>query len=265
MLRGAWDREVRRDAVVTSERGHQLGVTLDPRRTSSASMTQSGLAAFDHHNGLVTVPLPKDDGSVQVVSVIYNAAAPTEIVLELQIPHGARSELQPDGSLFIVNEVGAFLGGVPPPWAVDAQGRDVNTQFTLSGNTLTQIVDHRVRDVTYPVIADPWLGADLFSYTGYNRNGTFRSDLVISAKLSGWGWYWYTTGSGQFILRGAGWDELKAKRPRVTEKATLRQQYDCHVTFGYAVWLAGLHWDLEKARANKSDWLNTALTHRCNW
>ena len=62
-------------------------------------MTQSGLAAFDHHNGLVTVPLPKHDGSVQVVSVIDNATAPTEIVLELQIPHGARSELQPDGSV----------------------------------------------------------------------------------------------------------------------------------------------------------------------
>lgn len=51
----------------------------------------------------------------------------------------------------------------------------------------------------------------------------------------------------------------------VSSKATLLQQYSCHVSYGYAFWLAGFHWDLEKARADYPGWNSNPNVHRCNW
>ncbi|MGW2094188.1 DUF2599 domain-containing protein [Promicromonospora sukumoe] len=88
---------------------------------------------------------------------------------------------------------------------------------------------------------------------------------MISAKTSGWGWYWYTTGSGQPILHKAGWSELLKKRSQADDKPTLKQQYKCHVLFGCAFWLAGLHWDLEEARSKRTRWGRQAQLHKRNW
>ncbi|MFC7740370.1 hypothetical protein ACFQXA_04510 [Nocardiopsis composta] len=50
----------------------------------------------------------------------------------------------------------------------------------------------------------------------------------------------------------------------MTEKPTLRQQYNCHVAGGYFQ-IAG-SWDLEKARPNRTaHWSYGVAVHRCNW
>lgn len=41
------------------------------------------------------------------------------------------------------------------PWAVDADGVDVATWYEVRGTTLVQVVDHRGKNVTYPIVADP--------------------------------------------------------------------------------------------------------------
>lgn len=43
-----------------------------------------------------------------------------------------------------------------PAWAKDAAGVSVPAHYTVEGNTLTQVVQHRgASDVSYPVVADP--------------------------------------------------------------------------------------------------------------
>lgn len=49
------------------------------------------------------------------------------------------------------------------------------------------------------MVADPWIGVDLFSCTGYNRKGTYGGQVVVSAKMSAWGWSWYLTPEGPAI------------------------------------------------------------------
>ena len=98
---------------------------------------------------------------------------------------------------------------------------------------------------------------------------------VYSGVLSPHGWLIYTgmptwgfpggIPAGQIIIRTAAWDELKTKLPGVSSKAILLQQYSCHVSYGYAFWLAGFHWDLEKARADYPGWNSNPNVHRCNW
>lgn len=59
----------------------------------------------------------------------------------------------------------------------------------------------------------------------------------------------------------AGWSEAVGLVGALTSKATLRQQYDCHTIYAFAK----NPWNLEKWRANKSNWPSSALTHLCNW
>jgi hypothetical protein len=68
------------------------------------------------------------------------------------------------------------------PWVKDATGKDLVTEFLLSGSTLTQVV-HTDR-ATFPVIADP-------KYTWRWVTGTvyFSREETSNARYS-----WYVTG-----------------------------------------------------------------------
>lgn len=233
---------------------------------SRGQQIDHAVVAYRTGNETVTSATLKDDGSVQIATVIEGPRSPSRYRYELGIPGDATSVVESDGSVFFLRSDGSIALGMARPWARDAGGRELQTYYEVDGNSVTQVVDHRgAGSVEYPVVADPWMGTDLFSYTGYDRKGPYKNQVVVSAKLGAWGWGVYVGIGGQWILDSAGWSELLKKRPRVGEKSTLRQQYTCHVSYGYAVWLAGLHWDLEKARANKSDWALSALQHKCNW
>src|SRR5690606_33551827 len=163
--------------------------------------------------------------------------------------------------LTLLDSDGGYLGGVGAAWARDAEGRDVPTRYEVDGTTVTQVVEHTAEGIVHPVVADPWLGIDLFSETWYDE---YDGQLKVSAQKSTWGQFHHAPGAGWGIFLGPGWNELVEKRPRVTETPTLRQQYNCHVAGGYFQ-LAG-SWDLEKARANRTaHWSYGVAVHRCNW
>lgn len=223
----------------------------------------------------------KDDGSVQVVTVIDNRDSPTRYPYALDLPDGATIEQLDGGTVLILDADGEFFSAIAPAWAVDSTGTDVRTHYEIDGTTVTQVVEHRSSDVSYPVTADPWLGRALWGGTWYNRKGLYLNKFTVSARLSQWGWSIYIGSvatsalagvGGNYIIRTAiirtaGWNELKAKRPRVNT-TSMHQQYLCHVRYGYALYGAGFHWDLESARPTKSNWATTnvwSTSHRCNW
>lgn len=161
--------------------------------------------------------------------------------------------------------------GVAPAWAVDASGRRVPTRFQLDGDTLIQVVEHASGEFNYPIVADPWLGGNLFQWiTRNNANNN------VSMSLSLWGHtvrYGAAQGggigavaAGQAIFYNAGWSELANNQSVVTTKATYRQQYDCHVLGAYYP-KGGPTWDLESSRGSRPNWLNDggAFTYSCNW
>jgi hypothetical protein len=72
----------------------------------------------------------------------------------ISLPTGAR--LVPDGSgAKVVDARGETIGRFLSPWAKDSAGHSVPTHYKVSGDHLTQFVDHRSRGVSYPVVADP--------------------------------------------------------------------------------------------------------------
>ncbi|MBP3222686.1 MAG: DUF2599 domain-containing protein [Actinomycetaceae bacterium] len=72
-------------------------------------------------------------------------------------------------------------------------------------------------------------------------------------------------GIGQSVMRNQGWKEWVAKYPAITNKATLRQQYNCHVASGiYGLPIAKTY-NLERFRSNNSTWGWKVWSHKCNW
>jgi hypothetical protein len=235
-----------------------------------ATLERRGVVAYDNGNGSTTVPVVRHDGSVQINTVIEDSSAPTRYEYVLELPAGVVIQ-EAGGTLLLVAADGSLVGGVAPSWAKDARGSDVASRYEVNGKMITQVIEHDDRYV-YPVVGDPWIGMNLF---GAMSKDTFNGKPKYSGVLSAWGTSVYSglaqgggigaAAAGQAILRDAGWTEWKSRLVGSNPAATLKQQYDCHVAGGYAVWLSGAHWDLEAARSSNPNWLNNVFGHKCNW
>lgn len=261
---------------ITNREGISVGVGLPFSESSSnGAVTGSGAVVYDNNNGTSTMPVIKGDGGVQITTVIESVEAPERFEYDLTIPAGATVQQFESGVVLILDANGELVAGAAPPWAKDASGADLPTRYEVDGSKLVQVVEHRGNtSVQYPVVADPFLGSDLFSWTGYNRNGLAGGQYVISMLKSTWGnLVWVggvpsvgTVAAGQYIFQTAGWSELVSKRSRADDKPTIQHQYDCHVLYGYNISGAGVHWDLEMYRDNNPIWaIQSPLSHKCNW
>lgn len=197
---------------------------------------------------------------MQLSTVITNDASPTTFTYPIGAEPGARLEQSGDAVL-ILDASGAYAGGIAAPWAKDANGVDVPTHYEIDGMNLVQVVEHNTGDFAYPVVADPWVGINLFNTVKrYNYSGWYK----ISAALSGWGRTIHTSGylgtPGILIMQTAGWSEVVSRQPSANI-VTINQQYQCHVLGGLFEWAT---WDFESNRAPNGNFIAWAGS-LCNW
>ncbi|MBD8206805.1 hypothetical protein IFU08_06540 [Microbacterium sp. CFBP 8790] len=241
----------------------------DTKATVQGERIDDAVISFDGADGVTTVPVLKDDGSVQVTTIINDESAPTHYDYDLTLPDGTTLTLDNESGVVIAMDEEELVIGIAPAWAVDANGRAVATHYEIHGSTLRQIVDHTVDTVAYPVVADPWMGQQLFSrveYANWER-GAWNIKLVTSGwgrsiQIGVLGW-----GQGQLILNGAGWNEAVGRVRILSSRATYYQQYQCHVLGAYTPASGGPSWDLEGFRANRPWWRTDggAYPSKCNW
>ena len=285
-----------KDAIKTTQQGVGISVPNDPSSkmtiagrngkvsvdlpfsgsASRAASSHAGMVAFDNKNGSSTTPIVRKDGSVQINTVINDAKAPKRYAYKMQVPEGAK--IQRAGSSVLVTKGEKMVAGIAPAWAKDAKGKSVPTHYEVKGNVVTQVVDHGSQ-YAYPIVADPWLGANLFGTLEKDRPGTDRSHgTVFSGKLSPWGHTVYRSTipyrwgqvppTGTWIIANLGWLEWKDRLVGQNPPATLQQQYTCHAYYGYFVVGAGWHWDIELLRRSNPDWNKypwSLAEHKCNW
>jgi hypothetical protein len=238
---------------------------------SSVEVVDEGFVSYDNRNFSSTAAVLKQDGSLQVLSIIESSTAPISYEYSFALPEGA-AIIRSGGGLLIINADG-LVAAVAPAWALDAEGQEVPSHYVVSGQTIIQIVDHRSEDYSYPVVADPWIGIALFSSISVD---TYQRQPRVNLDLSAWGWLVWTGaaqggglfgfGSGQAILNTAGWDEAWGKGGSIRsalDKPSQREQFSCHALGAIA---AGT-WNLEKFRPNRvnGNWFSGVETHRCNW
>lgn len=255
--------------VTLNGAGRSLSMSLPFDNQASDATTESGIPQFDNNNDSTTVPVVREDGTIQVLTVIESPSAPSRYDYTFSVPDGGAMTLGETGAVIITNVDGSFLGGVAPAWAKDAKGDEIATHYEISGNTLTQVVEHSSDDA-YPVVADPWLGIQLFenfSRGWWNNDYTYNASVtgLGRAVLGGVGFGLAGYAAGQVIFRNEGWAEWKSVWPAITNKETLKQQYDCHVTAGVVGLPFTGPYNLERARSNYSNWGSNVISHHCNW
>lgn len=181
--------------------------------SDATDVSPDGLVAIENPNGSSIVPIPREDGSLQIVTVIDSSSAPVEYSFHMELPEGAT--VRQDGeSISFFDAQGTFLAGLAPAWAKDAHGTDIPTRYEVSGTTVTQIVEHS-NSYAYPIVADPWLGKNLFKNLYRDR---YKGDYRYNGTVTAWGAATLAGGGGRFILDSAGWDEWTSKWPAITKQ-----------------------------------------------
>lgn len=114
-----------------------------------------------------------DDGSVRLYTVLDSPNAPSTYTYDFG--ENVELVLLDDGSVEVTENlsdgVTAVLGTIDAPWAVDADGTDVATHYTVEGSGLTQHVEHSQAD-SYPITADPSYSFGWKVYVKYSKTET---------------------------------------------------------------------------------------------
>jgi hypothetical protein len=167
---------------VVSSRGRiSIGLPF-AAHASDVVVEAPGIVSYDNQNGSSTVPVVQDNGTVQINTVISSSSAPTRYSYPIALPVGGGLVPGGDGSVFVTTAQGEVVAIIAAPWAKDASGAAIDTRYEIAGHTLTQIVDHTVPGVVYPVVADPSVGVQWWGIIiKYNRAET----KSIAAQASG--------------------------------------------------------------------------------
>jgi Protein of unknown function (DUF2599). len=182
------------------------------------------------------------DGSVQIQTVIGSADSPHTFTYDVGLPEDAVLRLDDNGGVVALGSDGAFLVGFAPPWAAGADGASVPTWYRVEGSSVVQVVEPGA-NVTYPVVADPWLGIALI-------------DNVTRSYYSGQGYryfvypsWWGRVGAGA-LARWAAWSEAKSYYYAM-DRPNLTDQFYCHFDGRLATFAKG-SWNLESWRPDVS-------------
>lgn len=226
---------------VLSNTGETTGVAIRPveaEASGEVSVLSDGREVIEKRDRTSTLAQRKVDGSVQIITTIESPLSPTEYAYDIELPEGSHLQAAEDGSVVAFGEDGEFVAGVHAPWAVDANGAAVPTRFEIDGTRLTQAVDHGT-EYAYPVMADPWLGAELYGGVGITNTS---EGYVVTTTPTEWGAV--HSGVNNLSMWWAHADEVKGKMPGgYAWTLSLQEQLYCHIA-GYPV-SANPSYDLE--------------------
>ena len=127
--------------------------------TVTSALGKVAITATDARDSVVR---SQQDG-IQALTVLRQGQ--TTATFAIQLPSGAKME-QSGAGLNIVSSHGATVGKINAPWAVDAAGKRLPTNYTVANGTLVQHVD--TAGAAYPVVADPWISYGWYVYANFS-------------------------------------------------------------------------------------------------
>lgn len=116
-------------------------------------------------------------GDVRMMTVIAGPSSPTRYEYTFE----GRTLRQVGQGYVAVYRGGEPTAVIAPAWAVDARGRSVPTRYTVSGDTLTQVVDLTAA-TAFPVVADPSVK---FSWWGFEVRYNWRETSITATGSAG--------------------------------------------------------------------------------
>ena len=92
----------------------------------------------------------------QVFTTLNSAPKSKRFDYTFDVPANTVLNETPEGFLMQAGE--RVIGSIDLPWAVDANGRQLKTHFEWKNRVLTQVLDEKVSQLSYPVVLDPSWG-----------------------------------------------------------------------------------------------------------
>jgi DNA-binding beta-propeller fold protein YncE len=134
--------------------GPEVAVTVAGAPEGRAPTDVGGQFAFypEIADNVDLIAAPTARG-VETMVDIRSAEAPTETTYDVSLPAGAELEATKEGGAEVA-EGGRATLLIPPPTAVDAAGNPVETQLTVSAESIT-VVTNPSPSTAYPILVDP--------------------------------------------------------------------------------------------------------------
>lgn len=212
----------------TANRRATAGTAQAPVRPKDAQLSvetgTAGVVRSRTSGGVTHLATTKDEG-YQLTSVLGSGSATENVAYDVAVPAGGKM-VKTGSTVLVLDRSGALVGGFLPAWARDASGKSVLTSYKIKGKTLIQHVDHRGQGVAYPVVADPLYQNGMIKKVNYERwssKGGYIVQLQVT-KLA-----YVTRAHNPKLVAALGYKDLKSHFPRSMSKATMKQQWDCHV------------------------------------
>ncbi len=130
------------------------------------SISKNGTVVYQDEDSSVDLAAQAiNDGNMEGVRsliTIKDKTAPRKYDYNINLSEGSRLVTAADylgkefdtKEVYIVDKDNMIIGIIDQPWAKDANGKNIDTHYEVSGNTLTQVVDFS-EDSVFPIIADP--------------------------------------------------------------------------------------------------------------
>ena len=111
------------------------------------------------------------------MTVIENKNAPERYEYKLDIKGGyvlteSFGENGKKGIAVLNSDQSDLIAMIDTAWAKDGSGKDIETYYEIKGQTIVQVVKHKVKGTVYPVSADPYVGNVYFEKWGWNNWGS---------------------------------------------------------------------------------------------
>lgn len=125
------------------------------------------------------IPVVNSDGSAQIITILDSDQAPRQFVYPIGLPEGFHLVADKGGAR-VVDRLGDTVGHFEKPWAFDASGRVVPTEYQVIGNTLIQVIHHTEMSFDYPIIADPTYVTTAYYYSRSQVEEMYRGAKNIN-------------------------------------------------------------------------------------
>jgi len=140
--------------LLTAGTGSVIAIGV-PGTPDDAVVAADGSVVYNNAlPGASIIVQPQIDGGVRMIAVLESAGARTSYDYAITLAGGQIISLTDDGGAAITDSTGEVDVAIPAPWAYDATGTVVATDYTLEGTTLTLNI-HSTSSAVYPIIADP--------------------------------------------------------------------------------------------------------------
>ncbi|MEV6674360.1 hypothetical protein [Streptomyces sp. NPDC051162] len=176
------------DVKATAADGSSLGLKLAGTKGVSGVKAGSGTVVYGEVSKSTDLAVqPTTDGGARTLVTLKDRSASNEQRFDLDLPQGARLIPDGNGGFGVVKPAadGASMtvGAIEAPWAKDANGKPVATDYKLDGNQLVQHIETN-KDTAFPVVADPKITWGNVTGTAYFTKSETKNIAIYGATAA---------------------------------------------------------------------------------